>query len=100
MAQDQAVYAMLDKIDVPDQKGKLPVKPVHDAPLYYLTRDGSKDTYDILSQIFGEDVLKDHMLMEAVQYLFRCRKKGSMLHDLEKVVVICRRLMQIEGGMS
>lgn len=101
MNQDASVSALLDAIDVPDQRGKLPAKPVHNAPIYYLTHNGTKDTYDLLAEVFGEEALKAHMLMEAMQYLIRCRKKGSMAQDLEKVLGICRRLIAIgEGGTS
>jgi hypothetical protein len=94
MSQDPSIYALLDKIDVPAQRGKLPAYPP--APAHYVTTHG-RDTYDVLREVFGEGALQDHMLMEATQYIVRAKRKGTYADDLRKVIAICQRLLTMEN---
>lgn len=68
----------------------------YNAPAHYLTTTGG-DTYDMLCSLFGAEALKQHMIMECLQYLVRYQKKGTPMEDLNKVITICQRLVRMEA---
>lgn len=66
------------------------------APSYYEVLPGH-DLYDAFLTHFGIEVTLQHMEMEAMQYLWRCRGKGEYDSDIVKVKVIIDRIMKIKG---
>jgi hypothetical protein len=62
-------------------------------PSYYVTGDHSRDVYSLLKERFGEEAWQDHILMEAIQYLMRCKSKGQMRQDLQKAIVCIQRIL-------
>ena len=63
-------------------------------PEYYQT--GRGDLYEEFREHYGYMFASVHLLMEAQQYLFRCRSKGQYLSDLKKVKTIMERLIAWE----
>ena len=64
-----------------------------DTPCYYQLETG--DLYDLFIAQRGLDVVRQHLEMAAIEYLWRCRHKGQYLRDLEKVRVIVDRLIDM-----
>ena len=60
-------------------------------PDYYCTPHG--DLYDLWLTHFGEQAIKHHLLMSALEYLWRAPFKGSYLADLQKVSHIVDQLL-------
>ncbi len=60
-------------------------------PRYYEMRCG--DLYEHFRTQYPYESCRDHLLMEAQQYLHRCLLKGQYLSDLEKVGTIIKRLI-------
>ncbi len=65
-------------------------------PSYYqLETDDMGDLYDLFVAQRGLDVVRQHLEMAALEYLWRCRHKGQYLRDLEKARVIIERLIDM-----
>lgn len=61
-------------------------------PVYYRTND--YDLYKLFYDHFGAQATGNHLLMEAIQYLWRCQSKGTYIEDLIKTRVILDRLIK------
>ncbi len=66
------------------------------APRHYDLESG--DIYDWEIEIFGQEAWEKHAIMEAIQYLARCYRKGSFEEDCRKVGVIMDRILAERGG--
>ncbi len=62
------------------------------APSYYQVKD--KDLYSIFIEKYGLEAWKKHVIMEAIQYLWRVLDRGSFKDDIEKVIIICERILK------
>ncbi len=62
-----------------------------DIPNYYT--NSKADLYALFIEHFGLDVWQQHAEMEAIQYLWRCRSKGSYIEDIRKAKVILDRIL-------
>lgn len=60
-------------------------------PPYYRNRTG--DVYSHLINLYGYETWKQHALMEVIQYIARCDKKGSFIADINKAIVILQRVL-------
>lgn len=61
-------------------------------PPHYDT--SSQDLYALFIQRYGLDIWECHVEMECIQYLWRCRQKGTYEEDIRKVRVICDRILK------
>lgn len=62
-------------------------------PHYYQLQTG--DLYDLFVDHRGLEVVRQHLEMAVLEYLWRCRHKGQYLRDLEKARVILDRLIDM-----
>lgn len=62
------------------------------APAHY--RQDRTDLYAAFIATFGFEAWAQHAEMECLQYLWRCRQKGSYAEDIHKVLVICQRILE------
>jgi len=69
-----------------------PSRAMAQAPSHY--KSGQHDLYAAFIDAFGFDAWAQHAELECIQYLWRCRKKGSYAEDIRKVVVICQRILE------
>ena len=53
----------------------------------------NKDLYSLFILKYGIEAWETHAIMECIQYLWRCQSKGTFREDIEKVVVICQRIL-------
>lgn len=76
-----------------DEKPKIVSAASPQTPHYYEVAEG-KDLYAIFKDRYGVEALLQHLEMEAIQYLWRCRTKGQYVSDVAKVQVICARILK------
>lgn len=62
-----------------------------DIPHYYSSRTG--DIYDEEVELWGLNAWCAHAEMEMLQYIKRARRKGDYRGDIEKIRVICARIL-------
>ena len=67
------------------------VHEVSRAPVHY--RTGTGDLYSAFIAEYGLEIWCRHVEMECIQYLHRARKKGQYREDIDKVRVICERIL-------
>jgi hypothetical protein len=65
-----------------------------ETPRYYAVLDGH-DLYALFATQYGTDALLHHLEMEAIQYLWRARRKGQYATDIRKAHVILERIEQL-----
>ena len=68
---------------------------VHDEiekPQHYTFTKPAKDCWDVL---FESELLTDHLVASAVQYLLRCKKKGMYEKDLKKAATYIKKALEM-----
>jgi len=71
---------------------------VQDTPATTYYKAGDKDLYSLFIEKYGLACWEHHVTMEAIQYLWRCFNKSTFYKDIEKVKVICERILQEEAS--
>lgn len=61
-------------------------------PQHYTFTKPAKDCWDVL---FESELLTDHLVASAVQYLLRCKKKGMYEKDLKKAATYIKKALEM-----
>ena len=68
-----------------------------DKPQHYTFTRPAKDVWDVLQQA---ELLEDHLVASAFQYLARCKKKGMYRKDLLKAASYIKKALELHDEES